>query len=600
MWAYLWRDPVMRVTLVLAAAVFLPHFIPLLSRDALAYYAELYSDVPLILVAMAAFQYRLRCVPDKIERRFWNLLTAAFACWLLVRIIGIVFPVDWYVDIRAGLTIDLLYVCFYLSIALALELQPHSRADETVDKLLRSFRSTGAIVFVFGLLTYFAVIPGALHASAYDTWVPSLLLFVALDGYLLVRLMSLRRASRSPRWNRTYSWLLLAAGVWMVMDAYEALSYIEPAIWVDPGTLLDLVWLPPFLAVVAAARARESDLASGASAATVARDVAGDMLSALWGTPLVAYVVALPALHFGLYGLGVLDESTKSAREICVLVVLVVLALVAWVHQRLLDAERRRLEKVSAEAQVQLEHAQRMGAIGQLTAGIAHDFNNLLTVILANASLLREVPAISGKPLTELDEIEASSRRGAALVQQLLAFAQRRRLNRTEVELAPLLDDLVPTLQRLLPENIEISVSSDGALLPVKVDPGTVEQIVVNLATNARDAMPQGGLLRIECRRAPPPPARGGDGSAALARDFVCISVTDTGTGMDERTRARIFEPFFTTKPVGEGSGLGMSMVYGLVTQQGGFVEIESEVGRGTEVMVYLPAAPGVADGATD
>jgi signal transduction histidine kinase len=596
MWRYLWRDPIVRIALLIAAAVSVPYFVPLFSPDTLAFYAELYSDLPLIVVAIAAFQYRLRHVPDRVERRFWNLLTLAFGSWLVVRIIAIAFPAEWYVDVRAGLAIDLLYVGFYLAIALALELQPHWRSSETIGELLRAFRSTGAIIFGFGLLIYFAVIPGALNPAAYDTWVPSLLLFVALDVYLFVRLAFLRVASRGTRWSRVYSWLLATVGFWMLTDGYEALSYVRTDLWRDSGTLLDLAWLPPFLGVVAAARVRDLDSATPEADAGADRHPRRDVMGGLWGGPLVAYVVALPLLHFGLNAVGLLDVYTRPAREISLAVVLLVLAVMALVYQRLLEVERDRLEAVNRQAQEQLQHAQKLEAVGQLTAGIAHDFNNLLTVILANTALLRRsLRREDHNSPTELDEIEQISRSGASLVQKLLAFAQQRSLVPVRVDVRALIEKLVPTLRRLLPENIEISALCEADLPAVLADGGTLEQIVFNLATNARDAMPGGGRLVIDCRRARLPLEDRDGRDSAPPRDYVCVAVSDTGSGMDEDTKARIFEPFFTTKPVGEGSGLGMAMVHGLVNQQHGLVEIDSEVGVGTTVYVYLPTAPYAA-----
>lgn len=585
----------MRVTALVTIAVMVPYLLPFVSHEAVGYYAELYSDIPLILAGLVSFQYGLSRVASSVERRFWHLFTVAFACWLLVRLIGIVTTVEWYVDVRTGLTIDLLYVLFYLSIALALELEPHRATAGTLDDLLRSFRSWGSIVFMFGLLGYFAVIPGALDPEAYDTWVPSLLLIVSLDLYLIVRLLMLRRTA-GGRWHRVYTLLAATAGFWLATDGYEALSYVWEGIWIDSGTLLDAAWLPPFLTIVAAARARELWGSPGAVATGRQEEPIRAFLSKAWGGPLVAYVVAIPVIHFGLYGLGVLDASVRGVREVWLAMVLLALATLAFVHERLLQRERVRLEKVARETQEQLQHAQRLEAVGQLTAGIAHDFNNLLTVILANTALLRRHLSERGREATEVDEIEDASRTGATLVEKLLAFAQRRRLTPTEVDLAEVVDELLPTLRRLVPESIEISVSGEGSLPLVRVDPGSIEQVLMNLVTNARDAMPSGGRLRIECRRERGEERDTHRSGLSREREYVTLSVIDSGSGMDERTRSRVFEPFFTTKPFSEGSGLGMAVVYGVVAQQGGFIEIESEEGEGTTVNVFLPVSDGASE----
>ncbi len=253
-------------------------------------------------------------------------------------------------------------------------------------------------------------------------------------------------------------------------------------------------------------------------------------------------------------------------------------------HARAAEANRRALEG-------QLRQAQKMEAIGQLTGGIAHDFNNLLTIILSNVELVKSdlLPGEEGAP--DLAEIEAAARKGAAMVRKLLAFSRTGQLELGPVELTRLVRDLSEMLRRLLPETIAVRVTAARDAPPVLADPGAVEQILLNLATNARDAMPLGGALDIvvesrlldeEFRDAM------GESRAGL---YVCLAVADTGGGMEPAVLERLFEPFFTTKPPGVGTGLGMAMVYGLVRQHGGLVDVETAPRRGTTVRVYFPAA---------
>jgi PAS domain S-box-containing protein len=256
--------------------------------------------------------------------------------------------------------------------------------------------------------------------------------------------------------------------------------------------------------------------------------------------------------------------------------------------------ERRELEE-------QLRRAQKMEAIGQLTGGIAHDFNNLLTVIAANADLLEAaLPPEPDGLVAEAREIQHAAQRGKAMVRKLLAFSRHERLTLERVELGELVSQQIQVLRRLLPADIEISLALPPGLPAVQADPGAVEQILLNLATNARDAMPHGGLLRIQM------------GRTLLDEDFratvgwgepgsyVFVSVSDTGVGMDRETLSRIFEPFFTTKPKEGGTGLGMAMVYGLMKQHRGFINVYSEQREGTTVKLLFPAAPpaAVADAA--
>lgn len=234
----------------------------------------------------------------------------------------------------------------------------------------------------------------------------------------------------------------------------------------------------------------------------------------------------------------------------------------------------------------QLRQAQKMEAIGQLTGGIAHDFNNLLTIILANAELLSR-----GPDEASLRDIVSAAVSGRLMVNQLLGFARRSTLSLESVHLGHLLNDLGAVLRRVLPADIELLVFADEDLPEVSADGHAVEQILLNLVNNARDAMPDGGVLRLETSCTWISDAQRevlGPGSAS---EYVCLAVDDTGSGMDEATRQRAFEPFFTTKPVGKGTGLGLATVYGLVKQHGGFVQIDSSPGAGTRLRIYFPVA---------
>ena len=242
--------------------------------------------------------------------------------------------------------------------------------------------------------------------------------------------------------------------------------------------------------------------------------------------------------------------------------------------------------------EAQLRQAQKMEAIGQLSGGIAHDFNNILTVILANADLIAAaLPPAFGEVKTDLIDLQNAARRGSAMVRKLLGFSRQEMLAFQPVDITQLVDDLLGTLRRLLPETIEIQHLGEKALRKVQADPGAIEQILVNMATNSRDAMPKGGLLRIETRRGWLDEQHKATKGWGEPGEYVCLGVTDTGEGMDERAIEKIFEPFFTTKPPGKGTGLGMAMVYGLVKQHGGYVDVRSAPGEGTTVQIYFPIA---------
>ncbi|AXS42008.1 PAS domain S-box protein [Breoghania sp. L-A4] len=243
-------------------------------------------------------------------------------------------------------------------------------------------------------------------------------------------------------------------------------------------------------------------------------------------------------------------------------------------------------------AQEQLLQAQKMEATGQLTGGIAHDFNNLLAIIQGNIELLCEDV---GDDNALAQAIQRAARRGAELTQRLLAFSRRQSLHPQAVNLAHLADGLLDLLQRSLGETISIKVMSEDALWTAKADPGQVENTLLNLAINSRDAMPTGGLLTIACRNLHLDTDNAPQHPNMPAGDYAVLSVSDTGNGMPPYVMEHAMEPFFTTKSVGEGSGLGLSMVYGFANQSGGGMTIESALGVGTTVSIYLPRAEAAA-----
>ena len=241
----------------------------------------------------------------------------------------------------------------------------------------------------------------------------------------------------------------------------------------------------------------------------------------------------------------------------------------------------------------QLSHSQRLQTVGELTGGVAHDFNNLLTVIQGNNELLAE--ALAGNksllPLTEM--ISQASERAAALVQRLLAFARRQPLDPRPVDIAALMSNMLPLIGRAIPERIDMQLKTAPDLPPVIIDPAQLENALLNLCLNARDAIEGKGSLTLEARRIQLDAEYCATNPGANSGDYVLVSVTDTGCGMDTETRKRIFDPFFTTKKVGEGSGLGLSMVYGFIKQSGGHISAYSELGTGTEIRMYLPVYTG-------
>ena len=248
-----------------------------------------------------------------------------------------------------------------------------------------------------------------------------------------------------------------------------------------------------------------------------------------------------------------------------------------------------------AQADAVLREAQKMQAIGQLTGGIAHDFNNLLTVILGNLELARGKLEGGGPLQTRLERAAWAAQRGATLTGQLLSFARKQPLAPVAIDLAAAMPDLVPLLRRTLGEAIEIRYVETAGMWPAMADPAQLEAAVLNLALNARDAMPGGGKLTIELANKVLDEDYAGRNAEVKAGDYAMVAVSDTGIGMTPEVAARVFEPFFTTKSANKGTGLGLAMVFGFVKQSGGHIKVYSEPGHGTTMRMYLPRAAGVA-----
>jgi two-component system cell cycle sensor histidine kinase/response regulator CckA len=247
----------------------------------------------------------------------------------------------------------------------------------------------------------------------------------------------------------------------------------------------------------------------------------------------------------------------------------------------------------SKQMEEMFRQAQKMEAVGRLAGGVAHDFNNLLSVIIGYSEILLDRVGQDVKMRSQCEEIKKAGERAASLTRQLLAFSRQQVLEQKVLNLNTSVGEIEKMLQRLIGEDIELRTSLDPALGSVKADPGQIEQVIMNLVVNARDAMPQGGKLIIETSNVELDEEYAIHHPPITAGRYVLLAVADCGVGMSEETKARIFEPFFTTKELGKGTGLGLATVYGVVKQSGGFIWVYSEPGQGSVFKIYLPRVDG-------
>jgi signal transduction histidine kinase/CheY-like chemotaxis protein len=286
--------------------------------------------------------------------------------------------------------------------------------------------------------------------------------------------------------------------------------------------------------------------------------------------------------------------SRWAARTMLGALIVAAVLLLAFGAVILRDATRRlRASEQSLQVvEAQLRQAQKMEAVGQLTGGIAHDFNNILTIILSNVRLLEDrLPADATGLRADLRELKLAAKRGGEMIHKLLAFSRAEPLRFEPNDLGHLLHESIQILRHLLPASIQLEVQADPTTPAARTDPAAFEQMVLNLATNARDGMPEGGRLGLSLLPAEIDDAFVRSRGWGRRGRYAALRVRDSGVGMPADVQRRLFEPFFTTKPVGQGSGLGMPMVYGLMKQHGGFVDVESAPGVGTTVTLYFPAS---------
>ena len=701
-------DPTVRICTAIFLAVISFLLLQLIYPEQSFTYSRQYFDLPLLIMVIGAIQYRLQQIEDRFERRFWNLWTLGLIAWLLLVVFYLFTQNDPSGLVDSELVEGALFFLFYLLAAMGLESQPH-RSAEHLGSRLRLFDWLSVFIFFLGLLLYFVVVPWVLKSETYvrANWV----FYVVFDLYLSIRLAIFVHTAADRRWRVIYAWLLVATLLWLCSDGLGLVAAIGITEDMERDAIFDPILLASFLAIVIATRSREffPDLA-GTEPRTKRRS--GGHLG-----PLVFYATMVPLMHFGIARTTLFDPALLPIRETLVLIFLVLLSLLVYVYQRLLEAENWRLEdtrlvtsraldrsearfrsafesvtvgsividsvgtvesfnpmaqtifgytpdevvgknirmlmpesfaiehdhylqrylqtKVARVIGVgrevtglrkngeefpmhvgvgemereggsfyigsitdltelkrienQLIRTQKMDAIGQLTGGIAHDFNNILTIILGNLELLELQVGDDAKTAQLLGPIRKSALRAAELTQKLVVFSGHQLMIVAVTDINQLVAEMEGLISRSLTPEVAIEQHFAKDLWLTEINPGDLEDALVNLVLNARDAMPGGGTLTLETHNRILNDDYCAQNPGAEPGMYVELAVSDTGEGMSLEHQQRIFEPFFTTKDT--GTGLGLAMVYGFTRRSKGYIKVYSELGVGTTFRFYLPRA---------
>jgi signal transduction histidine kinase/CheY-like chemotaxis protein len=584
-WSLLWEQKPGRAVAVMFALLAVIYLLGL-GPDSLRASISAHLDRLVLPVLLALLIVRTRGCRGVEERRFWTFLIVGMSVWFMASLVNLLLSlaiVPRWVD----LVVDILYIALYLSFFLASDQQPQREDGWSKGDILYRYSLVGATLFVVIMFGYFVVVPWTLHPAENLQYFASFNLYVTLDTLLAAKFGMLFLASRSARWRRCFSLLALMAAIMAVGDLVEGLGFAGIVTAVVGGRI-DIVWIAQHFALatmILTCTPPPEDQDAGVGEAAAPR------IQSL----LPFYAFAIPLVHLGFYLFGVLDPAAHSAREGIVFFGLLFFAGLSVAQQIGLE---RAVASLRSDLMVRalgdkLRQSQRLESIGRLAGGIAHDFNNLLMVIKSYASLAENaVPADNRSAREKLGEIDRAADRAADLIRQLLAFGRRQVLNPEVVHVNEMVLGLEGMLSRIIGDDIELSVDLDEDAGFTRVDPALLEQVIVNLAVNARDAMPRGGRLSIRTRSVGGPPDDSAE-DAGGARSVELV-VTDSGTGIDPEVRERIFEPYFTTKEMEKGTGLGLATVYGIVEQSGGSIEVDSVLGEGSSFKVRLLQVSGI------
>lgn len=570
---------------VLAVAIY---SVPLMDRGTLTAFGASPFEIPFVATAMIAAFYGLQTITDRHERRFWSYLGAACVFWLAALLVIATVPDErWTVAHDIG--VDAVYLLFYAPILLAAELMPHLRRPADRRETERWLRWAGLTALVVGWFGYFVVVPVVYDHDFYATMLPSSLLFITIDLVMLVRFSLLAFSCGSPRWRVLYGALAVTAAAILATDALDALVAAGMLPLVD-GSITDLIWAAPPFALVVVFRLRYLDLPRHADGLVGREEESRDLDPVRVGSFLVASAFSFPLVHYALHSMHTFGNGLEWAHHLVVFLALVLLGSLAVAAFRMLERERITAFNVRAALDDRLRQAKKMEAVGRLASVMTQEYLNTLSAVGGYVDLTLDDVGPEHRASVNLRRAHDVVGRMTAFTRQLLVLSRGRPVRAEVLALNQALMDLMPDIRAIVssPRVVDTHLGADAG--HVGISASYLREVVMHLSANARDAMPDAGTLTIETSSVEIDP----DAAMPLAirpGRYGKLVVKDEGIGIPNDVLAHLFEPFYTTKVTEKHVGLGLSTVYGVVTQHGGCITVASAPGAGSTFEMLIPAA---------
>jgi signal transduction histidine kinase/CheY-like chemotaxis protein len=583
------QDPFVQLQLATTAAVSLPYWLPILTRDQLVYFSRVWLCLPLMVWPTIGCVWNLdELAPE--ERSAWRTMAAGFACWLIALAVVAFWPADHWNPVENA-TEAVLYMAYYLFMILAFSAMPLDGIREAESALERRLARLGLIIFVTGWVLYIVVLPGILESAFSGEVIVDSPMSLVLGLAVITQAAFRWHRSASPRSRAIAAAMMLASLALLGTDMLNLLGVMSVVDFGD-GRWTDGFWMMPSLAMVLMVRLRHHSFPplrpAGAEAPTSEERTPTALGIYLMVGSLSFLLVDAILRVAGFIGLS--RRPATVAAELTLIAASVSLMVLAAISHWLLNERSARLRAERRQMQARLDQSNKMEALGRLAGGIAHDFNNLLTVVGGSNEMMQlSTPADS--PLRELMRLNREAvDRATALTRQLLVFSRRQVVESAIVDVHEVIVRMSEMLSRIIGETIRIEVTREMTVPQIRINPAQLEQVVLNLVVNARDAMPAGGTITISSRRLETTTAYPVDSGVLSPGTYVAVSVADTGLGISDAVRPHVFEPFFTTKSSDGSRGVGLATAYGIVAQHGGAFALESAPGEGTTFVFYLPA----------